>query len=85
MDFRDIKGEGPVGINGHFGLVSRAPADFAHSLFVTLPDFGSDQDLEWGPCRWQSRDATTLPAKGDQCLVLFDNNKEPWVVAWWPF
>jgi hypothetical protein len=24
------------------------------------------------------------PAKGDLCLICFDNQGEPWVAAWWP-
>src|SRR4029077_17147398 len=26
-----------------------------------------------------------LPGRGDRCLVVFDNRKQPWVVAWWPY
>lgn len=25
-----------------------------------------------------------LPARGDSCLVCFDDNGDPWVAVWWP-
>lgn len=50
--------------------------------YVTIPAFG---DEEWGPCRWQSRDSSTKPQAGDPCVVVFDSDRQPWVVAWWPF
>jgi len=66
-----------------FGTFSAAVVDIADLASVILPDF--DTQLTWGGCRWQSRDATSLPAKGDECIVMFDNRNQPWVVAWWPF
>jgi len=50
---------------------------------VIIPDF--DPNLQWGPARWQTRDDVTLPRKGDACLIAFDNHRNPWVIAWWPF
>jgi hypothetical protein len=26
-----------------------------------------------------------LPKKGDSCLVIFDNDMEPWIISWWPY
>jgi hypothetical protein len=26
-----------------------------------------------------------LPAVGDLCLLVFDNNRAPWAVTWWPY
>jgi len=26
-----------------------------------------------------------LPVRGNPCLCLFDNNREVWVVMWWPY
>lgn len=26
-----------------------------------------------------------LPGAGDLCLVVFDNNRSPWIVTWWPY
>lgn len=82
-DVRDLLPETEQHLAAWFGTVSVAPADLTDFVTVILPEY--DSDLQWGPCRWQSRDATSLPAIGDECLVMFDNRKNPWVVAWWPF
>ena len=66
-----------------FGVVSKDAVDFTDMLMVTIPAF--DENLEWGPMRWQSRDATSLPSVGDHCLVVFDDERNGWVVAWWPY
>lgn len=72
----------------------RPEADFWHAIvatdaqemndriYVTIPEFGN---LRFGPARWQSRDATSLPSRGDVALVAFNNRRELWVIAWWPF
>jgi hypothetical protein len=65
------------------GKIATAPTDFAQRVQVIIPDF--DAELRWGPCRWQARDEVSFPVVGDSCLVIFDNDREPWVVAWWPF
>lgn len=65
------------------GTIASNPATLEDKVWVLLPDF--DGKLRWGPCKWQSRDAVSLPARGDACLVIMDNTREPWVVAWWPF
>lgn len=65
------------------GTVAKNAADLNELLEVTIPDL--DPTLRITGCRWQSRDTVSLPARGDACLVIFDNNKEAWVVTWWPF
>lgn len=65
------------------GVVAKSAGDLTTLVPVIIPEY--DEKLEWGPCRWQSRDATSLPVKGDSCLVIFDNLRQPWIVAWWPF
>jgi hypothetical protein len=65
------------------GMVAQAPVDFADRISVIIPDM--NKDLVFPDVRWQTRDSISLPARGDACLVLFDNDHEPWVVAWWPF
>lgn len=83
-DFRDFADRGNVDAPGLvYGTIAVAPSDINDLIPVTIPDF--DPDLQWGPCRWQSRDATSLPAQGDPCLIAFDNRRDPWIVAWWPF
>lgn len=66
-----------------YGIVANSPVGFASLLMVTIPSF--DPQLTWGPCFWQARDAVTLPVKGDKCLIIFDEQRQPWVIAWWPF
>lgn len=65
------------------GLIAQNAASLTNKLYVTIPDL--DPTLRVGPCRWQSRDAVSLPVRGDRCLVIFDNDREPWIVAWWPY
>jgi hypothetical protein len=65
------------------GIINSNPPDFATRVTVIIP--GLDPGLELGPCLWMPRDAVSLPAKGDECLVIFDNEREPWVVAWGNF
>jgi hypothetical protein len=66
-----------------FGTVHSAPADLSDRMSVVVPDF--DPGFVWTECRWMPRDAVSLPAKGDACVVVFDNRIQPWVLAWWPF
>lgn len=82
-DFRDLFKDETGLPHAVYGTVAKTAADFTTLVPVILPEF--DPHLEWGPCFWQSRDATSLPAKGDPCLVVFDNRRQPWIVAWWPF
>lgn len=63
---------------------SRAVGDLSERAFVNL-EVLEDVPLEIGPCRWQARDATSLPARGDWCLVQFTPDEEPCVVMWWPY
>lgn len=63
--------------------IASDPDDLDSRVDVIIPEL--DRRLKVKDCRWQSRDATSLPSPGDACLVVFDNNMEPWVVAWWPF
>jgi hypothetical protein len=73
----------PEGRMVWYGRIHRDITEFDQRVKVIIPEF--DPLLWWGPCRWQSRDATTFPANGDECLLIFDNRRQPWVVAWWPF
>lgn len=68
---------------GWFGYVARNVPSLTSLMYVILPSF--DDSQEFGPCRWQSRDSSSLPTKGDEVLVLFDDRRQPWVVAWWPY
>lgn len=83
MDWRDLIPETAEGRMVWFGIVAAAAVDLSTLIPVIIPDF--DENLQWGPCRWQARDAISLPAKGDECLVAIDNQHNPWIIAWWPF
>lgn len=65
------------------GKIASNPTDVSDRLSVVVPDF--DPDYQWENCRWQSRDSTSLPVRGDACVVVLTNRGEAWVLAWWPF
>jgi hypothetical protein len=65
-----------------FGQFAVDVTDYTERAWVILPDFSPNRI---GPCRWQSRDSATLPNRGDECLVQYDNRGLAWVIAWWPF
>jgi hypothetical protein len=71
---------GPV---AHRGIVATDAASMDSRVMVIVPGF--DEQLQIGPCRWQSRDASTKPVRGTPCLVIFDDIDEPWIAAWWPY
>jgi hypothetical protein len=64
------------------GVISDPPINFQARLNVSIP--GMNPDLNFEQIRWQARDSFSLPESGDECLVIFDNNREPWVPVWWP-
>lgn len=65
------------------GIVANNPTDLSTLVEVTIPAMDSSQ--RWTKCFWQSRNATDVPHRGDPCLIIFDDNMQPWVVAWWPY
>jgi hypothetical protein len=65
------------------GIIANQPTDLSKLVTVTIP--GIDDSIRWTKLRWQSRNSTDVPQRGDKCLVIFDDNDRPWVVAWWPF
>jgi len=81
-DTYDAGSHAPQGLwSGEFASNVANASDLA---YVIIPAFGDDH--EWGPCRWQSRGVDSdKPNKGDECLVAFDSDRQPWVVAWWPY
>lgn len=48
----------------------------AGDLFVVVPDY--DPHVRFGPCEWIG---PKNPARGDRCLVVFDDEREPWVIV----
>lgn len=65
------------------GRVAVGASDMGDRIMVIVPAIDETQRI--GPCRWQARDETSHPARGDACLVAFDEQSDPWVIAWWPF
>lgn len=63
------------------GFVTEAPAALGQPFEVMVPDFSSDRSYEIR--RWAAR-GLTLPALGDEVLVIEDEDKLPWVPVWWP-
>ena len=73
--------EAPASPAAHYGVVVEPPAKLGDPFTVLVPDF---DDLHvFQIRRWEYRGAT-LPAKDDKCLVVVDDEAEPWVAAWWP-
>lgn len=69
--------------NGVFACVIQTTAANANDLVpVVIP--AVDDNLQFGPCMWQPRSDATLPERGDFALVIFDNDRTPYIIAWWP-
>lgn len=73
----------PGGHGAWYGRVAKGATDLFTPIEVIIPEF--DSTLRFTNVRWQSRDDNSLPARDDECLVLFDDRGHCWVVAWWPF
>jgi hypothetical protein len=64
------------------GIIVTQPLNPAGFVGVSIIDM--NPDLVFNNVHWQARDNMSLPEVGDECLVIFDNNREPWIVTWWP-
>jgi hypothetical protein len=53
------------------GVVAELDGD---DLYVVVPEY--DPQLRFGPCPFVG----ATPARGDDCLVIFDDERQPWVV-----
>jgi hypothetical protein len=63
------------------GVVSTPPAKAGEEFTATVSGF--DDEHVFQIRRWESRGGT-LPAEGDEVLILVDDQNEPWAPAWWP-
>jgi hypothetical protein len=63
------------------GIIANNPSAFGKQVYVIIPDISKDH--RWGPCNWQPQDNMNLPVVGNSCLVVFDNQRAPWVASWW--
>lgn len=75
------KPEEPTPPVAHHGFVIEAPTAPGEPFKATVPDF--DDLYVFEIRRWQSRGGT-LPAVGDEVLIVTDDRSEPWAPAWWP-
>ena len=64
------------------GIIASQPLAFDRTMSVIIPDIHGD--LVFHDVRWEARDNMSMPQVEDEILVVFDNNNEPWVAAWWP-
>lgn len=62
------------------GTIASTPSDAADELFVICDAYDAQQ--RFGPCYFTPK-AGQLPERGDDCLVVFDEVREPWVTTWW--
>lgn len=60
------------------GVISNDVASLDDELHVTIPAFDGGRQL-WGPCSWSP--SSSMPKRGDECLVLFDERETPWVMT----
>ena len=60
------------------GVIANTPTSVDDDLYVTVPAFDGSRQ-QWGPCARVP--STTLPSRGDPCLVVFDEQAVPWVLT----
>ena len=51
-------------------------------IYVIIPGADGSQHRH-GPCGFDPR-GVQLPEKGDDCLIVFDEDGDPWIVSWTP-
>jgi hypothetical protein len=65
-------------------IVATNATDLDTEVMVIVPAF--HPQLQWGPCKWMPRgDSISFPTRGDQALIVYDEEQTPWIIAWWPF
>jgi hypothetical protein len=57
------------------GVIATTLASEDDELFVVIPEY--DPNVRFGPCPFTG----PLPTRGDDCLVIFDDERQPWVVV----
>ena len=62
----------------HGKVVDPVPPDQITRMTLVIPDISPDH--KWKNCRWPVAD---VPSLGQDCLVVFSNRDEPWVIALW--
>lgn len=85
-DFQDRIGERKVDqLPGPFNAeVVNTPTALGQDVFVKIPAIDNGT-MKWGPVRWDARSDNSLPHAGVECAVVIDNNREVWMIGWWPY
>lgn len=71
-------GDGPKPGSVWSGFIASPPS--GQTVEVVLP--GYDETLRIGPCPYVARADGGDPVRGDAVLVVFDDDNDPWVIAW---
>lgn len=84
FDLRKREGPLPIAYTAAFADDAASPSA---ELRVTIPGFDQGRHV-WGPVVWAPRvgaaGEAVYPARGDRALVIFSDERTPWVVAWSP-
>jgi microcystin-dependent protein len=64
------------------GTIASGATSAGDEVEVLLDGF--DDKHRFGPCKWFAR-GSVLPERGNECLVIFNEEQVPFVVSWWPF
>lgn len=70
-------------LQGHFTRDVAAVGDPCWVAIQAFSDTGTEE-LEWGPAVWQPSWGDSLPKRGDMAVIIFDQYRTPWVIAWVP-
>lgn len=81
LDGLDARGSRPGRPVAARGRVSKAPVGIDQPLEVTLINLSGSIPYEVPGTNWNAR-GSTIPAKGDVCIVVFDDDGDAWMPVW---
>jgi len=64
------------------GIVNKSPSTISDAVDVVIPDIRDDMVFE--NVRPQVGSSLQVPQVGDEILIIFDNNNQPWALSWGP-
>lgn len=62
-------------------VIASNAVDLQDRVSVTIPLL--DTNLRWEDCRWVPHNDFQFPQRGDECVIVIDDNNELWIVSWW--
>lgn len=62
------------------GYVVLGPTSVSDGLKVILKNYSATGDYDVSPGNWLAQE-TRLPEPGDECLVIFDEENDAWVMV----